>query len=258
MAFYELLNPVLNPLLNLGAFTTILIISIIVSLLTTLIYKYTTDQKKLKYLKGETKAYQEKLKNLKDKPDKALQVQSEMMKLNAEYMKASFKPMFFTIIPALLFLGWLGANLAFVPLMPDSPFDMNVSLINDTRVSLILPEGFSSEDNLTQPSLNKLVQFKNIIGVEGNHELILVNEVSGEKQQFELEISEDLSDSKNLILLKSPSFKNIVVEREKLLIFEDIPVLGVIPWIKTFGWLGAYILFSLLFSTLLRKWMKVV
>lgn len=257
MAFYELLNPILNPLLNLGPFMAILIISIFVSILTTIIYKYTTNQKQLKHLKTETKNYQEKLKTLKDNPEKALQVQQEMMKLNMEYMKASFKPMFYTMIPMLLFLGWLGASLAFVPLAPNVDFSLNLTLNENAEISLIIPETITMNDVITKTSENNLISWQNIQGIEGEHEFKLVNKDTSEEKFFTLKISKTQIASNPIILLNSPSFNKIITNQQKLLIFKEIPILGNLPWIKTFGWLGTYILFSLIFSTVIRKWLKV-
>jgi uncharacterized membrane protein (DUF106 family) len=38
---------------------------------------------------------------------------------------------------------------------------------------------------------------------------------------------------------------------------EKIPIIKNIPWIGGFGWLGTYIILSLIFSSLLRKMMKI-
>ena len=55
MGFFSFLDPVLNaifdPLLSLGPFWALLVISLIVSTLITLIYKWVTDQDLMKRLK---------------------------------------------------------------------------------------------------------------------------------------------------------------------------------------------------------------
>ncbi|MFC1801814.1 EMC3/TMCO1 family protein, partial [Nanoarchaeota archaeon] len=119
MAFLEgVLNPVLDPLLNLGPFWAILIISLVISLLITLIYKLVTNQKKMKELKTEMKESQKKMKELKDQPEKVMAMQKAAMKKNLEYMKHSFKPTLITFIPIILIFGWLQGSLAFEPIMP--------------------------------------------------------------------------------------------------------------------------------------------
>jgi uncharacterized membrane protein (DUF106 family) len=257
MAIHAILNPILNPLLVLHPFIIILIISFFVSLLTTLIYKWTTNQILLKEIKSETKKLQNRLKLVSKQPEKAMAIQQEMMKLNMEYMKSSFKPMIFTFIPIILFFGWLGANMAFNPILPNQEFSINVTLNNITGdVSLIFPEGIFMKDDVTKKAeLN--VEWKNIKGSEGEYDFKLVHEASEEEFVFNVIISDNQEYATPLIQTKSEVFNRIIINQNKLLVFEDISVFKSIPWISGFGWLGSYILFSLLFSTLLRKIMKL-
>jgi uncharacterized membrane protein (DUF106 family) len=254
----SILNPVLNPLLTLNSFWVILIVSVIVSIITTLIYKYTTDQKKLKELKKETKSCQEKLKLNASNPEKSLKIQGDMMKLNVEYMKSSFKPMFFTIIPVLLFFGWLGANLAFIPLQPETPFSINVTVLENVQaeISLILPSELSMDDEETKTAQINL-GWQGIKGPVGQYDLILKNEETQEEQIISVLITEEQKYLDPLKELNSPTFKKVVVNHQKLLPFKGIVVFENIFWIGNFGWLGTYILFSLIFSTLLRKLLKI-
>lgn len=91
---------------NLGS---ILIMSVILTLIITLIYKYTTDQILLKDLKGQVKSYQNQIKTLRanGETDKIMEVNKKAMKLNMQYMKHSMKPMLYTFIPIILIFGWL-------------------------------------------------------------------------------------------------------------------------------------------------------
>lgn len=82
-------------------------IALFLTLVTTLIYKYTTDQKMMKALKDELKEMQKEMKNLKDNPKKAMEVQKKAMEKNFKYMMHSFKPMLITFIPLLFIFGWL-------------------------------------------------------------------------------------------------------------------------------------------------------
>ena len=67
MAFYEILNPVFNPwlqpILNKSAFLALVILAVIVSLLITLVYKFFTNQEKMKAMKGQQKEFQKKMKD---------------------------------------------------------------------------------------------------------------------------------------------------------------------------------------------------
>ena len=68
MVLESLLNPVFGWVLPLPAWLSILIISFILTLLTTVIYKYTTNQPEMKRLKDETKMHQKQLLFPKKQP----------------------------------------------------------------------------------------------------------------------------------------------------------------------------------------------
>jgi uncharacterized membrane protein (DUF106 family) len=259
VAFNTLLDPVLNPLLTLGPFFAILIISIIVSLFTTIIYKYATDQNKLRKLKADLKRYQKKAKDAqKDNPEKAMKIQKDMMKINGQYMKASFKSTLYTFIPVLIFFGWLGAHLAFAPLMPLDPFSISAELQPNVQGTFILdiPENFSSS-TLNLSSQNNSIVWENISGPEGTYDFSITHVESDEQHFFSIMISPyDYVNPINVIS-ESLVFESITVHHKKLVVFKNIFFFKDLPWIKNWGWLGSYILFSIIFSTALRKGMKL-
>src|SRR4030043_2257506 len=110
-------------ILKIPSFWAILIISFAITLIITLVYKFTTDQKKMKKLKEEMKGYQKKIKEVsKSNPKKAMEIQQQAMKQNMEYMKHSFKSTLYTFIPIIIIFGWLNAHMAYYPLEPNQPF----------------------------------------------------------------------------------------------------------------------------------------
>lgn len=98
--------------LSLGPFASwnpsfsLLIISFVLTLITTLIYKYTTDQPLMKSFKEENKKLQEEMKLLKNDPAKMMEKNKQLMEKNMQVMKQSFKPMLYTFVPfAIIFFG---------------------------------------------------------------------------------------------------------------------------------------------------------
>lgn len=85
----------------------IIIISLLVSIFVSLIYKLTIDQVRMKELKDKQKKLQEEIKKHKENPEKMLELQKEMMGHSGEMMKHSFKPMLLTFIPFLILFNWL-------------------------------------------------------------------------------------------------------------------------------------------------------
>ncbi len=86
---------------------SLLIFSFLITLFTTLIYKYFSDQKTIKALRDEIKNLQNELKNNKDNPKKMMDKQKIIMEKNLIVMKHSLKPTLYTMIPVLLLFIWL-------------------------------------------------------------------------------------------------------------------------------------------------------
>jgi len=98
---------------NLLAELSVVAISFLVMLITTLITKLVTDQKRMKELKEIQKACQIKLRDNKGNMEEMKKIQEEMMRCNMELMKHSFKPILFTFIPLLLLIGAMGQIYAY-------------------------------------------------------------------------------------------------------------------------------------------------
>ena len=100
-------NSIFGSLINWNPLMGLLIISLILTLIISLSYKFLTDQKELKEHKEEMSKLQKELKELKDNPKKMMEKQSELMKKNLGMMKHQIKPMLFTFIQLIIIFGWL-------------------------------------------------------------------------------------------------------------------------------------------------------
>ncbi len=90
-----------NPLLS------IIIFSGIITLISTLVTKWLTNQEHLKSLKERQKQIQKDMKNHKPGEKMFEELQNEMLQISMTMMKSSFKPMLVTIVPFILFFNWL-------------------------------------------------------------------------------------------------------------------------------------------------------
>lgn len=243
-----ILDPVFGPLLQFGPLVTLLVISFFVSLVSTLAYKWLTHQGEMKRLKEEIKGYQTQMKAVRDTPEKVMELQKQAMALNMDYMKKSFTPTLVTILPLLLIFGWLQATLAFMPLLPGQEFTISAMMQDGLigNVSVRVPVGLEIVGE-TVKTAQRQVNFT-LKGVrEGDYIVDVVYEgvtsskdvwISGEQRYTEQEKS------------FSGSVKAVRIDYKKLII---LPV-GIRTW---FGWLGLYIIFSLIFSMGLRKVLKL-
>src|SRR3989338_5544568 len=90
--------------LNIG----MLIIVFVITLLTTIVQKYATDQKTLKELKKEQKEIQKQMKEFKHDPKKAMELQKKQFALMPKQMKLSMRALAYTGVPFILFFRWFG------------------------------------------------------------------------------------------------------------------------------------------------------
>jgi len=81
---------------NWSPLYSLLLISFFVGIISTLSYKYLTNQKLMKETKEEIKKSQEEMKLLKDNPSKMMEKQSEIMRKNFSMMKESYKSILYT------------------------------------------------------------------------------------------------------------------------------------------------------------------
>ncbi|MBR9691704.1 DUF106 domain-containing protein [Candidatus Woesearchaeota archaeon] len=258
MVFETLLNPIFAPLLNLPVFWSILIISLIVAVLITMVYKWMTDQHLMKTLKEDIKKFQKEMKELKDNPKEFMAVQKRAMETNMKYMMHSMKPTLITFIPIIIIFGWLNAHLAFEPIMPGQEFTTSAifDIEHEGEIKIIAPEGVE----LVSEEMQKIecVKEKGLIfskdickaewvlkGPKGNY--LLEYEFNSKKYTKELLITEERSYEKPVKVIKEDELKSLNIGNKKVKPIPGIP----------FGWLGTYIIFSIIFSMSLRKIMKL-
>lgn len=100
-------NAIFGPILRLQEPFALFIISFILTIITTLVYKFFTDQNLMKQLKEDMKSMQDQMKDSTQTEEKKLQLQKTMLEKNMVYMKHSMKPTLITFIPIIITFGWL-------------------------------------------------------------------------------------------------------------------------------------------------------
>ena len=256
MVFETLLNPVFSPLLNINILVAIAIISLLISLIITLVYKYMTDQTMMKDLKQRQKEMQKKMKALKSEPDKMMKVQKEAMNLNMKYMKQSFKPTLITFLPIIIIFGWLNANLAFDPILPGQEFDATVLFNNgySGMVDISLPNGVEVLGASSVEIADDVASFR-MKGEAGDYLLVFDHE--GKHYDKELTITTEQRYAPVQKTFKKQPVNSVTLSNNKLIAINIFGKNEGGLFSGRIGWLGTYIIFSLLFSLGLRKVLKI-
>ena len=242
---------------NMPHFWIIFILALITTFITTIIYKYATDQKRLKEIKTKLKDLRKKMKDNSKDTKKVMSLQKEMMELNMEMMKQSFKSMLYTFIPLIILFGWMSANIAYQPINPGEEFTVTARISNSYPYALseinlsIVPTGTVERNEAYVPSKEsrREIQWKVTAPEEGMHTIIIE--------------SNTFKESKDILITNSKKYINPVkdIKQSQLLRIEvgNQPVrpLAEMGIGLKLNWLWTYIILSVLFSILLRKILKV-
>jgi uncharacterized membrane protein (DUF106 family) len=105
-AVHIVLDPSAGALLRWNLTIGMLLVIFIITLITTLIQKYATDQKALKELKNEQKILQEEMKKFRDNPAKITELSKKQMEFIPRTLKLTSRTLLFTGIPFILFFRW--------------------------------------------------------------------------------------------------------------------------------------------------------
>ncbi|MBI2147002.1 DUF106 domain-containing protein [Candidatus Woesearchaeota archaeon] len=276
MGLLNILDPVMNallgPVLRLNYLLGIIILSVVLSAIITLVYKWTTNQQLMKSLKEDLKKLQEDVKKFqKDDPKKALDKQKVFMQKNMEYMKHSFKSTFYTIIPLLLIFGWMQANIAYLPLAAGEPFDVVIATEQGFRGTITAepPTGITVIGDAAKNVTGRSTPFT-LQGDTGVYDVVF--DVGGELHSKEVKIS-SWRDYSPTIKSKKGFFASafgwlytskagyldpdgavfqIIIKNKPVKPFGALSIFGWQP-----GWLAAYIIFSIITSMGMRKVLKV-
>ncbi|MFQ5620876.1 MAG: EMC3/TMCO1 family protein [Candidatus Nanoarchaeia archaeon] len=224
----------------------VLVISVGVSLFIVLIQKYTTDQDLMKRLKGELKELQSEAKSLREHPEKAMAVNKQMMETNMKYMMQSMRSTIFTLLPIFLMFGWMSANFAYVPLDVGTEFTVSGMFTGDNgEVSLEVPEGISLVSEETQTIAAGKAEWA--LKGEKVGEYLLKYEYKDKTYTSPVIITSQQEYAPFEKIIDSEGFDKVVTNYKKL---------EILPWLN-WGWLGSYIVFSILGSMIFRKWFDV-
>ncbi|MFH1181848.1 MAG: EMC3/TMCO1 family protein [Candidatus Woesearchaeota archaeon] len=243
----------LSPLLSLPPFWAIMVVALVLSILITIIYKYTTNQKELKNIREETKTIQNEMKAAKGDMQKMTELNQRLLKMTSQQMKHTLKSYIFTFLPVILIFGWLQGHIAYYPIMPSEQFTTTV----------VFKEGASAENiTLSAPGLEMLSPAAQEISDNK-----VVWKLKGDAGGYSLEYTygkeiylRDVIISKewkyanaapNKGIPKESSVNSITVNLKPVHPF-GFSIFGWQP-----GWFATYFILTMLFTFPLRKVLKV-
>jgi uncharacterized membrane protein (DUF106 family) len=105
-SIHYILDPSAGALLNWNLNIGMLIVVFVITVITTIVQKYATDQKTLKEMRKEQKEIQNQMKEFKNHPEKMMELQKKQFAMMPKQMKLSMRAIIYTGIPFILFFRW--------------------------------------------------------------------------------------------------------------------------------------------------------
>lgn len=243
MGFYE-------SIINANPFIIVLVIAFVVNLVTTIIYKYTTNQDRIRELKKKQKDFQKEIRELQKKsPEKAMKKQKEAMAMNGELMKSTLKPTLYTIIPLFILFGWINSALMYEPILPGEQFTVTADFIKGASGTVTLTSFPELKISEPQKNIGETVEW-NLSGNEGRYQLTF--DVEGTPYRKAVLITTDRKYEPPEQMYEGV-LEQVTVSNEKVRPFGDgFKIFG-----NAFNMIWAYIILSIFFSIIVRKLMKV-
>ena len=135
----SIFNFIVSPFKNINPIWSLIFFSLLVAILMLLIFRYTSNQTKIKETKSKIRAYIYELSLFKDELGIVLSAQKNVLLQNLKYMKYALKPMIFMIIPLALILIQLDSLYGHKPLDPEESTIVSMKLFEDSKI----PDGIS-------------------------------------------------------------------------------------------------------------------
>lgn len=241
-----------GPLLKFHPLVLVIVVTVVMLILITLIQKFTSNQKEMKTLKEQQKAFQKEMKENKGNQEKLMEIQKRAMEVNMKYFRHSMKPMIFTFLPIILIFGWMNSVMMYDSVSPDQEFNFTAVFDKETagEITLAGHEGLEllsdSNQSISRIGKETLAIWK-LKGPEGAY--TLEAEYKGNSYTKSVSITDINTEKEYMKAVKGEGLKALRIDYPKLI------VLNLLGW--KLGWLGTYIIISLILSGLIRKLFKV-
>ncbi len=236
----------------------IILLSFSLSLLIVMFHKFFTDQEKLKKIKDEIDVMRDKLKEMqkdlrKEDSDvtqeEMMSLQKKMMSKSFERTKDSMKVSLFTLIPIVFIFSFMNSHYIYENINPYDDFEVSVYMHDNISLDVVsqLNSTLISEDYHEEI-------FRRVYSFEGGSKGIHVIDFNYNDDSYSKEvlISDKQEYNEKTTKVDSEYIDRIEIDYNKLKPLGDFSIFGWNP-----GWLGVYIIFSIVFNLILRKLLEV-
>ncbi len=185
-------NLVITPFKTIDPIWSLALFALLIGIIMLIIFRYTSDQQKIREAKSRIRAYIFELSLFKDEIGIVLSAQKNIFVYNLRYIKYALKPMLFMMIPLALILIQLESWYGYRPLKPDESAIVSLKLRDNglalSDITLTAGEGITVETPpLRIPDQNE-IDWR--IRARENGDRVLTFNVPGEQIRQKVIVSE--------------------------------------------------------------------
>lgn len=168
-------NLIISPFKSIDPIWSLALFSLLIGVLMLVIFRYTSNQQKIRETKSKIRAYIFELSLFKDDLGTVLSAQKNILIYNLRYIKYALKPMLFMIIPVVIILIQLESWYGHRPLRPDETAIVSLKLRYGVEpipdITLTAGEGINIETPPLRIPDNREVDWRIRAEAPGAHEL---------------------------------------------------------------------------------------
>jgi len=161
------------------ALAAVLVLSVITGLVMIVLFGYLSDQKAVRVAKDQLRAQLLAVRLFQDQPQVVLRAYGRIFTGTARYLRVSFKPLAFIILPMILLLVYCDHYFGSLPFQANQPILLKVQLDKPSAldgIALRLPPGLTESAPPVHIADNGEVDWRLVASAGGNY---LVNVVAG-------------------------------------------------------------------------------
>ena len=170
----EMFDVVLSPFSGMSPYAGLTAVSVVTGIVMVFLYKWTTDQEKLKKVRDKIKVHFLEIRLYKDDMAEMFSIQKDILKENFRYLRLTLKSAIILIIPILFIIFDLNVRYSYHPIRPGASFIVSAFTQNSEnleRVGLELPVGFEMEVPAIRVSAEKRISWQVRADSSGTHGL---------------------------------------------------------------------------------------
>lgn len=260
----EFFDVVLSPFSGMSPYAGLTAVSVVTGVVMVFLYRWTTDQEKLKQIRDRIKIHFLEIRLFKEDMAEMFTIQKDIMKENLNYLRYTFKSAVLLIIPIIFIVIDLNARYSYYPIHPGNSFVVS-AIAGDPgsleRIELALPEGLAMDVQAMRIPEERRVSWQVRSGSSGTYNLTFHQ---GEKQyihhvvisnliqRLQPEINQQTDWISYLTSMGGSLPSDSPIEAIRIEYPEQESFFGLQP-----GWLYFFFLISMIAGLAVKKFMKL-